>query len=201
MSKTKKYLDIFWTFFKIGLFTFGGGYVMLGIMQTTLVDKKKWLTEDEMFDLIAISESTPGPFAINAATFIGYKRAKFIGSFFATLGTVIPSFVIILIVSYFLNAFESNLYLQNFLKGIQAGVGVLIFRASGRLAKKLEKNLFNILLFFLGVIIALFTNFSLIYLLLILVFFGIAFSFVQKEKVFNKEHKLNDEKEDHDDNN
>ncbi|NLB85390.1 MAG: chromate transporter [Acholeplasmataceae bacterium] len=200
MSKTKKYLDIFWTFFKIGLFTFGGGYVMLGIMQTTLVDKKKWLTEDEMFDLIAISESTPGPFAINAATFIGYKRANFIGSFFATLGTVLPSFVIILIVSYFLNAFESNLRLQNFLKGIQAGVGVLIFSASGRLAKKLEKSLFNILLFFLGVIVALFTNFSLIYLLLILAFFGIASSFAQKEKAFNKEPKLSDKEEDSHDN-
>lgn len=195
MSKIKKYLDVFWTFFKIGLFTFGGGYVMLGIMQKTLVDKKKWLTEDEMFDLIAISESTPGPFAINAATFIGYKRANFIGSFFATLGTVLPSFIIIILVGYFLNAFETNLYLQNFLKGIQAGVGVLIFSASGRLANKMEKSLFNILLFFLGVIVSLFTNFSLIYLLLILAFFGIASSFVHKKKEISKEPKIKDKEE------
>ena len=81
MKRLKEYFEVFITFFKIGLFTFGGGYVMLGIIERDLTEKKKWISKEEMLNLLAIAESTPGPFAINAATFIGYKRAKVLGSF------------------------------------------------------------------------------------------------------------------------
>ncbi|MGI6782357.1 MAG: chromate transporter [Acholeplasmataceae bacterium] len=173
-QRLKDYLDLFITFFKIGLFTFGGGYVMLGIIEKEVTEKKQWITKDEMFNLLAIAESTPGPFAINAATFIGYKRAKFIGSFLATLAVILPSFIIIILISIFLNQFESNKYIQGFLKGIQAGVGVLIFQAAYRLSKPIEKTYFNIIIFFIALIVAFLTNFNLIYLMLILMTFGIS---------------------------
>ncbi|MGI6787158.1 MAG: chromate transporter [Acholeplasmataceae bacterium] len=172
-QKLKKYLDLFLTFFKIGLFTFGGGYVMLGIIEKEVTEKKEWITKDEMFNLLAIAESTPGPFAINAATFIGYKRAKFLGSFLATIGVVLPSFIIIILISIFLQQFSTNQYIQGFLKGIQAGVGVLIFQAAYRLSKPIKKSYFNIIIFFIALIIAFLTNFNLIYLMLIFIAFGI----------------------------
>lgn len=174
MKKLTDYLDIFWTFLKLGALTFGGGYVMLGIIETELTEKKKWLSKDDMFNLLAIAESTPGPFAINAATFIGYKRAKFLGSFLATLGVVLPSFIIIILVSIFLKEFNDNRYIQGFLKGIQAGVGVLIFKAAYRLSKPIEKSYFNIALFFIAFIVAFFTNFSLIYVMIIFITLGIS---------------------------
>ncbi len=173
-EKLKLYLDLFVTFFKIGVFTFGGGYVMLGIIEKEVTEKKEWITKDDMFNLLAIAESTPGPLAINAATFIGYKRGKFLGSFLATLGVVLPSFIIIILISLFLNQFSSNIYIQGFLKGIQAGVGVLIFQAAWRLSKPIQKNYLNIIIFFIAFIVAFFTNFSLIYLMIILITFGIA---------------------------
>ena len=179
-EKVKLYLDLFWTFFKIGLFTFGGGYVMLGIIEKEVTEKKQWITKEDMFNLLAIAESTPGPFAINAATFIGYKRGKVLGSFVATLGVVLPSFIIIVTISIFLNQFESNKYIQGFLRGIQAGVGVLIFQAAYRLSKPIEKNYLNIIIFFVALIVAFLTSFNLIYLMLILMAFGIALYYLGK---------------------
>ena len=91
----KKSLELFWIFFKIGLFTFGGGYAMIPQIKEVVIEKKKWISEEEMLDIIAIAESTPGPIAINSATYIGYKQNKILGSIFATLGVVLPSFLII----------------------------------------------------------------------------------------------------------
>ena len=107
-------------------------------------------------------------------------RAKFVGSFLATLGVVLPSFVIIIIISLFLNAFMENIYIQGFLKGIQAGVGVLIFQAAYRLSKPIEKSYFNIIIFFIALIVAFLTNFNLVYFLLILIAFAISLYFVKK---------------------
>ncbi len=169
----KKLLDVFWTFFKIGLFTFGGGYVMIGVIQDEVVGKKKWIEEEEMLELLAVSESTPGPFSINVATFVGYKRAKFWGSFFATLGVVLPSIFIITIISLFLEAFKANFYINNFLKGISAGVGVLVFLAFFRISKKIKVNIFNIILFIIGVVVSFFNLISVIYVLIAVAFLGV----------------------------
>lgn len=183
----KKYFEIFITFFKIGLLTFGGGYAMIAVMQRDVVEKKKWIDEDTMYQLISISEATPGPFAINGATFIGYTHAKFWGSFFATLGVVLPSFIIIILVSIFLDAFSSNVLLQNALRGIGAGVGVLIFKALWKLGKKLERNWKNIMLTAISFTVAFFTDFSIVLLLIITACFGLAYSAVKRnEKSVNQ---------------
>ena len=99
MKKSKLILTLFLCFFKIGAFTFGGGYAMLSLLENEFVSKKGWLTKDEFLDMLAIAESTPGPIAINSATFIGYKTAGVLGSTFATLGVVLPSFIIIFVIS------------------------------------------------------------------------------------------------------
>ena len=98
-------LDLFLSFAKIGMFTFGGGYAMIAMIEEACVDKKKWITHEEMMNITVIAESTPGPIAINCATYVGYKQAGFVGSIFSTLGIVFPSFIIIYIISMFLDGF------------------------------------------------------------------------------------------------
>ena len=180
MNKLKTYADIFFTFFKIGLFTFGGGYAMIGVMQKDIVEKKKWIDEDTMLELITISEATPGPFAINGATYIGYHKAKFLGSLFATLGVVLPSFMVILLVSLFLQAFSDNVTLQNALAGIGAGVPVLIFHALFKLSKKVKINIINGLLLLTAFMVSFFTNFSVVLLLILTAVFALIYTTVER---------------------
>ena len=113
MKKEKNILSLFLTFFKIGMFTFGGGYAMISLMQKEVVDNKKWVTEEDMSDMIVISESTPGPVAVNIATFVGYKVAGFFGSLCATLGVVSPSFFIIVLLASILDKLQNNNIFQN----------------------------------------------------------------------------------------
>ena len=98
-------LDLFLTFAKIGLFTFGGGYAMIALIENTCVEKKQWITHDEMMDITVIAESTPGPIAINCATYVGYKQKGFAGALIATIGMILPSFWIIFVISKFLDHF------------------------------------------------------------------------------------------------
>lgn len=182
MSK-HPYLDLFITFFKIGLFTFGGGYAMIAVMQKEIVENKKWIDKETMLDLIVVSQSTPGPFAINGATFIGYKRGKFLGALLATLGVVLPSFIIIFLISIFLQAFSENIYVANILKGISAGVSVLIFHAWFKLSKQVGINVVNTLLMLIGVFVSLiFPQFSIIYLFLIVVVAALIYTYVLRGK-------------------
>lgn len=134
-----KLLKLFLTFFKIGAFTFGGGYAMIPLIQRETVENNKWISDEDMLDIIAIAESTPGPIAINTATFIGYKTAGVWGSFFATLGTVLPSFVIILIISLLLRQFEDLKPVVYAFTGIRAGVLALILKAFFTMYKKMPK--------------------------------------------------------------
>ncbi len=133
-------LKLFLTFFKIGLFTFGGGYAMIPLMQRETVEKNKWISDEDILDIIAIAESTPGPIAINSATFIGYKTAGVLGSICATLGTVLPSFIIILIISFFLRQFEDIKAVQYAFNGIRAGVLGLLIKAWWNMYKKMPKT-------------------------------------------------------------
>ena len=146
MKKIKEYLVIFLTMLKIGLFTFGGGYAMIALLENEFVEKKKWLEKDEFPDVAAIAESTPGPIAINAATYIGYQNAGVIGSMIATLGICIPSFVIIYAISLFFDAFLSLTLVAYAFKGIQICVIYLILSAGLRMFKKMKKNVFNIII-------------------------------------------------------
>ncbi|MBR5192774.1 MAG: chromate transporter [Clostridia bacterium] len=142
----KKLLLLFWEFFKIGLFTFGGGYAMIGVMQRELVEKKNYISNDDFLDLIGIAESTPGPLAINSATYIGYKTKGVLGSLFATIGVVLPSFIIITIISLVFDAFYQLEYVKYAFMGIQACVAFIILNAGIKMLKHLKKNVFTITL-------------------------------------------------------
>ena len=136
----KRLLELFWTFFKIGGFTFGGGHAMIPLIQKETVENKKWITDDDILEIIAIAESTPGPVAINSATFVGYRTAGFWGAVFATLGVVLPSFCIILAIAYLLDNFMEIKAVQYAFKGINAGVLALLFKALWNMYKKSPKS-------------------------------------------------------------
>lgn len=132
--------DLFITFVKIGFFTFGGGYAMLSVIEDNCVEKKKWITHDDMMNVTVIAESTPGPIAINCATFVGYKQAGVLGSIAATLGIVLPSFVVILIISGFLDNFLEIEIVKNAFRGIKCAVGILIISAAVTMIKSMKKK-------------------------------------------------------------
>ena len=129
-------LDLFCTFFRIGLFTFGGGYAMLPLLQREIVEKKKWATEEEMLDYFAVGQCTPGIIAVNTATFVGFKEKKLSGAIFATLGIVSPSLVIITVIAALLSNFAHIAAVQNAFAGIRVAVCVLILNSIVKLWKK-----------------------------------------------------------------
>ena len=138
--KAKTLWQVFATFFKIGAFTFGGGYAMIPLIQKEAVEKHKWVTDDDILEIIAIAESTPGPIAINAATFVGYRTCGVLGSVMATLGVVLPSFVIILLLSFVLQQFQQVAAVRYAFEGIRAGVLALLVKALWTLYKKSPKG-------------------------------------------------------------
>ena len=136
----KRLWALFSTFFKIGAFTFGGGYAMIPLIQKEAVERQGWITDDDILEIIAIAESTPGPIAINSATFVGYRTCGFFGAACATLGVVLPSFVVILAISYLLQEFQSLKVVQYAFNGIRAGVLALLFKALWTMYKKSPKG-------------------------------------------------------------
>ena len=140
-SKAKRILTLFLTFFKIGAFTFGGGYAMIPLIQKEIVEKHGWMTDEDILDIFAIAESTPGPIAINSATFVGWRVAGFWGSALATTGVVLPSFVIILLISFLLTGFADIPAVQYAFFGIRAGVLALLIKALWTMYKKNKKSL------------------------------------------------------------
>ncbi len=147
MKKLKNSIKLFLTMFKIGLFTFGGGYAMLALLENEFVENKKWLTKEDFLNMLAIAESTPGPIAINSATYIGYKTAGVLGSAFATLGVCLPSFIIIYTISLFFDAFLSLKFVKYAFLGIRACVVYLIASAGFKLFKGLKKNILSTIIF------------------------------------------------------
>ena len=136
--------DLFLSFAKIGTFTFGGGYAMLSLIENTCVEKKKWITREEMMNITVIAESTPGPVAINCATYVGYKQGKMPGAIAAMLGMILPSFLIIFLISKFLDSFLEITWIANAFQGIKIAVGILIVDAAVKLLKVMEKEAFQI---------------------------------------------------------
>lgn len=178
---------LFLTMLKIGAFTFGGGYAMIAIIESELSSKRGWIGKDEFLDMVAIAESTPGPVAVNMATFVGYKLGGVLGSCIATAGVVLPAFIIMFTIALFFDAFLSLKYVGYAFKGIQACVVYLILSAGLKMLKSMKKNAFN-----LTIIIAvtaamlcfsLFSvNFSSIYLILICGCVGIAAYLISRVK-------------------
>ncbi len=175
-------------FLKVGFLTFGGGYAIIAMLEKELVDKKKWVTEDEMMNMIAIGESTPGPIAINLATFIGYKLHKFWGAFFCTLGFVLPSFTIISIVSVCKDYVVGVPVIQWVFKGVRAGVVILIGNACLKFFKKMDKTWFTFLLLFAAFFVSFFTSLSAVYLILIGGALGFLYAFTAS-KIKEKKEK------------
>ncbi len=139
-GKFKTLWQVFITFFKIGAFTFGGGYAMIPLIQKETVEHHGWVTDEDILEIIAIAESTPGPIAINSATFVGYRTCGVLGSVAATLGVVLPSFVLIYAISFVLRQFQELKAVQYAFQGIRAGVLALLCKALWGMYKKNEKN-------------------------------------------------------------
>ena len=138
--KAKTLWRVFLSFFKIGGFTFGGGYAMIPLIHKEAVENRKWITDDDILEIIAIAESTPGPIAINSATFVGYRTCGVLGSVAATLGVVLPSFMIIFAISFVLRQFQDIKAVQYAFNGIRAGVLALLCKALWGMYKKNQKN-------------------------------------------------------------
>lgn len=184
----KKLIDLFLTFSKIGLFTFGGGYAMISLIENNCVERKKWISHDEMMNITVIAESTPGPIAINAATFVGYKQAKLLGAIAATLGMILPSFLIILLISFLFDNFLEIIVIANAFKGIKIAVGLLILDAGitmiGKMQKKAFPRIIMICTFATMMCINIFAwNFSSVILLLIAAVISIVFFIVKGQPV------------------
>ncbi len=194
MTKRKTCLTLFFTMLKIGLFTFGGGYAMIALLENEFVSKKKWLEKDEFLDMTAIAESTPGPIAINSATYIGYQKAGVIGSILATLGVCIPSFAIIYAISLFFDAFLSMTYVAYAFKGIQICVVYLILSAGLKMLKQTKPSAFNISIIsgtLVGMILLsiLAVNFSTVFYILISGTVGVVVYLLGKLRRGNKSEK------------
>ena len=180
--------------FKIGLFTFGGGYAMIAIIEREIIERKKWIEHEDFLDLIAIAESTPGPLAINSATFVGFKISGVLGSVFATLGVIIPSFTIIFIISLFFDAFLKIEWVAYAFKGIQAAVALLIFNAGIKMLKGVKKTPLNVVLL-LATVVCLITfslfaiKFSTIFYILIGGTIGVIFYLISLIKGKNKKQE------------
>lgn len=185
MSRLQRIKALFIVFFKIGAFTFGGGYAMIPLIQKEVCENKKWMTDGDILEVVAIAESTPGPIAINSATFVGYRVAGFWGAFFATLGVVLPSFVTIAIISKVLNAFKDFKAVQYAFNGIRAGVLALIVKALWSMYKQCPKNLVSYVVIAGAFIAAAILDANILFVIICSALFGLATSFIAARR--NKE--------------
>lgn len=181
-SKSKKVFQLFLVFLKIGAFTFGGGYAMIPIIQKEIVENKKWITDDDILEIIAIAESTPGPIAINSATFVGYRVAGFFGAMFATLGVVLPSFVIILLISFVLREFQHIPAVQYAFNGIRAGVLALLIKALVSMYKKAPKGLISYIVMGASFIITAFFDINVLFVIIGCAVFGLVTSLIAERR-------------------
>ena len=189
MTRLRRLPELFFSLFKIGLFTFGGGYAMLALLESELVEKKGWLEKDEYLDMVAIAESTPGPIAINCATYVGFKQGGVLGSAAATLGVVMPSFIIIYVISLFLDAFLTLELVSYAFRGIQAGVVYLILSAGVKMLRSMKKDAMSVsicvgVLLLMLVLSALAVDFSAI--LFILISGAVGLSVWAARRIMNK---------------
>jgi chromate transporter len=178
--------NLFLVFMKIGLFTFGGGYAMISVIEDNCVEKRKWITHDEMMNVTVIAESTPGPIAINCATFVGYQQGGILGALTATIGVVLPSFIIIFLISMFLDNFLEITLIANAFQGIKIAVGFLILNAGISMMKKMRKKLLPRIIIAVSFLVMLLVNlyaihFSSISLMLLAAAVSLSVFMIQKK--------------------
>lgn len=159
MKRGKLLWELFHVFFRIGLFTFGGGYAMISIVEDACVDKRQWITRDEMEDLIVVAESTPGPIAINCATFVGKRQGGLPGAIIATLGMILPSFLVIFAISRLLDRFLEIRVVASAFRGVKLAVGILILDAGRRLLSRMPKKPLPMTILFVSVAAMLLNSF------------------------------------------
>ena len=199
--KFKKLMSLFFDYFKIGLFTFGGGYAMISLIQKTFVEKRKYIDDEELLNIISIAESTPGVMAVNSATYIGHKVLGFLGSLFATIGVCLPSFIIILLISFFYDKFIEIKWINAIISGLMVAVTFLIFRAAIKLFQSAQKDYISYIFMGLSFIallcIKIFKlNFSTIYIILISVVISLIIfliKYLKMKKKTNNEEELKEE--------
>ena len=184
-EKVRKSLDLFLTFMKIGAFTFGGGYAMIPLIQKEICDNKKWLKEQDIAEIVAISESTPGPIAINAATFVGQRVSGFAGACVATLGVVLPSFLIISVISLILTEFQSIRAVQYAFMGIRAAVLALILKALWMMFRATKKNAVSYVLMGAAFILTAFIKIDAVFVIIGCGLFGLIWSLLTRKEQSN----------------
>ncbi len=175
-------IRLFFSFIKIGAFTFGGGYAMIPLIQKEVVEKRKWITDKEILEIIAIAESTPGPIAVNAATFIGYKTAGFLGALGATVGVVLPSFLIIAVVSLVLQQFENLKAVKFAFEGIRAGVLAMIVKALVSMYKQCPRNKISYIIAAIAFFCVAFGRINVLIVIIICAIIGLAYSIMAERR-------------------
>lgn len=171
----KKILQMFISFFKIGAFTFGGGYAMIPIIEEEVVNKRNWITKEEFMDILVVSQSFPGAMAVNCSTFVGYKIGGIIGGIMGLLGVVLPSFIIILIVAAFFMQFRNNYYVDLVFKGISAAVPILVLAGVISLSKGVEKNIRNGIIIVIALIALIFFRVNPVIVIIVAAIYGAVF--------------------------
>ena len=181
-NKFKLCLQLLLSFMKIGVVTFGGGYAMIPIIENETSENRKWISEEDLLEVVAISESTPGPIAICAASFIGYKVAGILGAFFATIGVVIPSFFIIFIISAFLDSFSEYKIVKYAFTGIRAGVLALIIKAVISMFKKAPKHIVAYIIMAVSFLLVAIFSTNVLVIILSSAVLGIVASFIARKR-------------------
>lgn len=179
----KELLDLYVSFFKIGILTFGGGMAMLPMLNSELVEKRKWVTEEEILDYFAIGQCTPGVIAVNTATFVGYKKRKALGGLMTTLGVISPSIIIITIVAAFLGNISDNVYVQKALWGIRVAACALILEGILKIGKKGIKDTFGVIIFLLALLSVLFLGAKSVIIVISSIIIGIVYNIIRAKGV------------------
>lgn len=178
----KNCLSLFWTFFKISAFTFGGGYAMISLMEDEIVEKKKWVSEEDISNIITIAESTPGPISINTATHVGYKVSGFSGAISSTLGVVCAPFLVVIILFTILQNIQNNDIFQKAFWGIRIGVIALIIKVLLNMYKNCSKSLYSYSIILISLMMSLFFNINAIYIIIGSILLRLIMFFINKRK-------------------
>ena len=187
IDKIKNLFNLYFSFAKIGTFTIGGGLAMIPMMQSELIEKRKWITDEELIDYYAVGQSTPGIVAVNVATFVGYKQMGIVGGIFATLGMVTPSLVIIMILASLINSINDFPIIQKALKGINVAVAALLTSTIINFMKKTIKKFTNAIFMMISFLLVFVFKLPSFWIILFALLIGVVLTYKEKKKVASVE--------------
>ena len=187
LDKIKTLLKLYFSFAKIGAFTIGGGLAMMPMMQAELIEKRKWITDEELIDYYAVGQSTPGIVAVNVATFVGYKQLGISGGVFATMGMVTPSLVIIMILAGLINSINDYPIVQKALKGINVAVAALLTSTIINFMKKTIKNIFHVICVLISFVLVFILKLPSFWIILFALLIGVILTYREKKRVCVKD--------------